>query len=113
LRGQLLQGSHQGNWVIDVSNRDAAAQDASSQPVRYHGAGTLHDISLAQVGALTLTNDAWIAGTGDGTFEIDGSGDSFRDLLAHSDGKLQFVMRNGSLPHIEIPGSSAPLPVHR
>ena len=22
-------------------------------------------------------------------------------------------MRNGSLPHIEIPGSSAPLPVHR
>ncbi len=103
LRGQLLQGSHQGNWVID----------ASSPPVRYHGTGTLHDISLVQVGALTLTNDAWITGAADGKFELEGSGDSFRDLLARSDGKLQFVMRNGDLPHIEIPGSPAPLPVHR
>jgi AsmA protein len=111
LRGQLLQGSHQGNWVIDLSNRDPAAHDASSPPVRYHGKGTLHDSSLAQVGA--LMGDDWIAGTADGEFELEGSGDSFRDLLAHSDGKLQFVMRNGSLPHVEIPGSPTPLPVHR
>ncbi len=59
------------------------------------------------------TNDAWIAGTADGDFDLDGSGDSFRDLLARSDGKLRFVMRNGSLTHIAIPGSPAPLPVHR
>ncbi len=111
LRGQLLQGSHQGNWTIDVSNRDASTQAASSPPVRYHGSGTLHDISLVQVG--TLMDDDWVAGTADGKFELEGSGDSFRDLLARSDGKLQFVMRNGSLPHIEIPGSSSPLPVHR
>jgi len=111
LRGQLLQGSHQGNWVIDVSDRDAPAHDVSSLPLRYHGAGTLHDISLAQVG--TLMNDDWITGTADGKFELEGTGDSFRDLLGRSDGRLQFVMRNGSLPHIEIPGSSAPLPVHR
>jgi AsmA family len=101
LRGQLLQGMHQGNWIIDVSN----------QPVRYHGAGTLQDISLAQLG--TLMNDDWISGTAGGNFEVDGSGDSFRQLLERSDGKLQFVMRNGSLSHIEIPGSPAPLPVHR
>ncbi len=111
LRGQLLQGAHQGNWTIDVSNRDASTQGASSQPVRYHGAGTLHDISLVQVGA--LMNDDWITGTADGKFELEGSGDSFHDLLARSDGKVQFVMRNGSLPHVEIPGSLAPLPVHR
>lgn len=101
LNAQLLQGSHQGNWLIDVS----------SPPARYHATGTLHDISLAQVS--TLMHDDWIAGTADGKFELEGSGDSFHDLLARSDGKLQFVMRNGSLPHIEIPGSSAPLPVHR
>jgi hypothetical protein len=106
LRAQLLQGTHQGNWTIDVSSHDA-----STQPVRYHGTGTLHDISLAQVG--TLMNDEWIAGTADGNFDLEGSGDSFRELLAHSDGKLQFVMRNGSLTHIEIPGSPLPLPVHR
>jgi hypothetical protein len=106
LRGQLLQGTHQGNWLIDLSNHDA-----SPQPVRYHGVGTLQDTSLAQVG--TLMRDDWITGTADGNFDLDGSGDSFRQLLERSDGKLQFVMRNGSLPHIEIPGSSVPLPVHR
>ena len=145
LRAQLMQGTHEGNWTIDLSNRDLSNRDltnhdlsnhdltnhdptnrdlskpnVATQPapigdvaatVRFHGAGTLHDIALAQVG--TLMNDAWIAGTADGNFEVDGSGDSFRGLLARSDGKLQFVMRNGSLPHIEIPGSPAPLPVHR
>ena len=79
--------------------------------MRYHGTGTLQDISLAQVG--TLMNDDWISGTAGGNFDLDGSGDSFRELLARADGKLQFVMRNGSLPHIEIPGSPVPLPVHR
>ena len=58
-------------------------------------------------------NDAWITGTADGKFDLEGSADGFRELLARSDGKLQFVMRNGSLPHIRIPGSPAPLPVHR
>ena len=58
-------------------------------------------------------NDDWIAGKADGNFDLDGSADSFRDVLARSDGKLQFVMRNGSLLHVEIPGSPAPLPVHR
>jgi len=131
LRAQLLQGTHQGNWTIDLSKHDmskqdlskddmsshalstsdASTDDASTPNVRYHGAGTLNDIALAQVG--TLMNDAWIAGTADGKFDLEGSGDSFRDLLARSDGKLRFVMRNGSLPHVEIPGSPVPLPVHR
>ena len=120
LRAQLMQGTHEGNWTIDLSSDDLTKPDVATQPasaedvpatVRFHGAGTLHDIALAQVG--TLMNDAWIAGTADGDFEVDGSGDSFRGLLARSDGKLQFVMRNGSLPHIAIPGSPAPLPVHR
>ena len=116
LRGQLLQGTHQGNWTIDVSSHDASTHDASThdasaQTLRYRGTGTLQDISLEQVG--TLMNDAWIAGTADGKFDLEGSGDSFRDLLARSDGKLRFVMRNGSLPHVEIPGSPVPLPVHR
>ncbi|HMD18175.1 MAG TPA: AsmA family protein [Terriglobales bacterium] len=124
LSAQLLQGTHQGNWIIDLSNRDASvhdvsAQETSSQTLRYRGTGTLQDISLAQVGTFfsdtmsDATNDAWIAGTADGKFEVEGSGDSFRDLLARSDGKLQFVMRNGSLHRIEIPGSPVPLPVHR
>jgi hypothetical protein len=126
LRAQLLQGTHQGNWTIDLSKHDlsnhdvsnhdmstsdASTDDASAPSVRYRGAGTLNDISLARVAM--LMNDAWIAGTVDGNFDVEGSGDSFRELSAQSHGKLQFVMRNGSLPHIEIPGSPVPLPVHR
>jgi len=111
LRAQVLQGTHHGNWTIDVSSQDASSHDASTQALRYRGTGTLQNISLEQVGS--LMNDAWIAGTADGKFDVEGSGESFRDLLARSDGKLKFVMRNGSLLHIEIPGSPAPLPVHR
>jgi AsmA-like protein len=116
LRAQLLQGTHQGNWVIDVSPHDTSSHDPSTreeatQPARYHGTGTLRDISLEQVAM--LMNDAWITGTADGNFDVEGSGDNFRELLARSDGKLQFVMRNGNLPHIEIPGAPAPLPIHR
>ena len=106
LRAQLFEGTHLGNWTVDVSTHDASAG-----PVSYHGSGTLRGLSLAQVGA--SMNDAWIAGTADGNFELDGSGDSIRELLARCHGKLRFAMRNGSLPHIEIPGSPAPLPVHR
>jgi len=101
LRGQLLHGSHLGNWSID----------ATEQPLRYRGNGTLQNISLDQIGG--LMNDAWIAGTADGSFDLQTSGESFRDLLAHSDAKLQFVMRNGSFAHVEVPGSRAPMPVHR
>lgn len=120
LHAQLMQGTYQGNWTIDasggassrdVSTQGAPAHDVSAQGFRYQASGTLTDISLSQVGA--LMNDGWIAGTADGTFDLDGSGNSLRELLARSDGKLQFVMRNGSLPHIEIPGTTGPFPVHR
>ncbi len=121
LRAQLFQGTHRGNWVIDVSNHDvsthgvsthdASSQDVYTAPVRYRGSGALHGISLEQLGA--SMNDAWIAGTADGNFDLEGSAYSFRELPAQSDGKLRFVMRNGSLPRIAIPGSPAPLPVHR
>jgi hypothetical protein len=121
LHAQLLQGTHQGNWTLYLSNQILPIPDAANRgpsiaddplaSVRFHGTGTLNDIALAQLS--TLMTDAWIAGTADGHFEVDGSGDSFHGLLARSDGRLQFVMRNGSLPHIELPGSPIPLPVHR
>jgi hypothetical protein len=119
LRAQLLQGTHQGKWILDVSSRELAASGAASPdrpaqsglPLRFHGAGTLQNISLDQVG--TLMNDAWISGTVDGNFDMNGSANNFRELLARSDGDFEFAMRDGSLRHIEIPGSAGPLTVHR
>jgi AsmA family len=111
LRAQLLQGTYQGSWTIDVSRREASNREEASPGVQYRGAGTLHEISLQQVSS--LMNDTWVTGTAEGDFDLDGSGNSVRDLLARCDGKLQFVMRNGNLTHIEIPGSVVPLAVHR
>jgi hypothetical protein len=119
LRAQLMQGTHRGNWVLDVSPREASTHEAptsnalppSAPRLDFHGSGTLQNISLEQLGM--LMNDAWITGTADGTFEINGSGNNFQELPARSDGKLQFVMRDGSLPRIEIPGAPAPFPIHR
>lgn len=101
LRSQLLQGTHQGNWKIDIS----------STPLKYEAAGTLQNISLAQVGA--LMNDGRIAGTADAKFEGTASGGSFADLLEHANGKLQFIMRNGTISHLGATGSATPFPVHR
>lgn len=101
LRAQLLHGTHQGNWTID----------ASSPPLHYHGAGTLQNIALAQVA--TVMGDDWIRGSADATFDLETAGGSFPDLLATSKGSLQFVMRSGSLTHVELPESEGPLPVHR
>ncbi|HEX9110734.1 MAG TPA: AsmA family protein [Terriglobales bacterium] len=101
LRAQLLQGTHQGNWTIDVS----------TQPPKYQAAGTLQNISLAQAGA--LMNDARVAGTVDAKFDGTASGGSFADLLADASGKFQFSMKNGSLMHLGIMGAEAPFPVRR
>jgi len=111
LRAQLLQGTHQGNWTIDLSAREASTEGDSAPMARYHGTGTLKEVSLAQLA--TLMDDDWISGTADGTFDVDGATDSLHALPARSNGKLQFAMRNGTLPHLEIPGAPVPLPVHR
>jgi AsmA protein len=112
LRGQLLQGTHSGNWIIDLTRPVGTGKGESNlvglaTGAHFQGTGTLRDISLAQLSA--LMNDGWISGTADGNFAFEGS--DLRNFLSHSTGKLQFVIRNGSLPHIEIPESPGPLPV--
>jgi hypothetical protein len=106
LRAQLLGGTHQGDWTLDFSNHAGA-----SQSIAYHGAGILRNASLSQSSA--LMNDEWITGEADGKFEIEGAANDLHELWAHSNGSLRVVMRNGSLPHVEIPGSRAPLSVYR
>jgi AsmA family len=101
LRGQFLQGTHQGTWTIDASVR----------PMRVKGNGALQNVSLQQVSS--LMNDGWVSGTGDGNFELTTAGARFSDMLANSEAKMQFVVRNGSLTHIAIPGAPVPLPIHR
>ena len=101
LRGQLLQGTHVGNWTIDVV----------SQPPHYQAAGTLQNISLAQVSA--LTNDSWVTGTGDAKFEGTSSGFSLADVLANTNATINFTLRNGSFPRVASSVGSGPFSVHK
>ena len=101
LQAQFLQGEHVGDWTID----------ASVHPPEYRGTGTLQNVSLDRLGA--LMNDAWITGNASGTFEVQTTGVSSREMLANADGRLQFTMRNGAFAHVEIPGTPAPLPAYR
>jgi len=106
LRAQLLQGSLQGNWTIDVTARS----------VKYQTTGTLQNISLDQLSALmneSWVTGTWITGTGDARFAATASGLSFADLLDSATATLRFSMKNGSLPHIDNPGSTGPLSVHK
>jgi hypothetical protein len=100
LRGQVFQGTHQGDWVIDVS----------AMPPRYQAKGRLQNVSMALMSA--AMNDVWATGTADGELDLTTSGVTFSDLLAHAEGELQFTMRNGTLPRIELPDAAKPFPVH-
>jgi len=100
LRGQVFQGTHQGDWVIDVS----------AMTPRYQAQGRLQNVSMTQMSA--AMNDAWVSGTADGEFDLTTSGVNFSDLLAHAEGALQFTMRNGTLVRLELPDAAKPFPVH-
>jgi len=100
VQAQVLQGRHQGLWVID----------ASAQPLHYRASGTLQGISLAQVGV--AMNDPWVTGTADARFDLASTGATFADLLAHADGQLKFAMQNGSFSRLELPDAAKPFPVH-
>ena len=101
LSATVLQGTHHGTWTID----------ASVSPPRYRGSGTFQNVALTQIGA--LMSDAWIAGSGDGSFDLDSTGGNFEELAGNSEGKLVFVMRNGSLTHVQFPGMRGALAVYR
>ena len=101
LRGQVLQGIHQGNWTID----------ASAQPLRYSATGTFQNVSLTQISM--LMNDGWITGTGDATFEGTTSGMAWADLVANANAILHFTLRDGNFPHIESMSSTGSLSVHK
>lgn len=100
LRGQIFQGTHRGDWTIDVSDL----------PPHFQGSGELQNVSLAQVSA--AMKDAWATGIADGKFDATTSGDNFADLLTHLDGELQFALRNGTLTNLELPDAAVPFPLH-
>jgi hypothetical protein len=100
-RGSLLGGKHHGDWQIDF---------AEGSPV-YTGSGTLTGISLDQVAE--AMHDPWISGIAGGTYQFTASGADLEAFWQSAEGRLQFDMRDGVLPHISLAGGEQPLRVER
>ncbi len=99
LRAHLLGGEHRGDWEADI---------AAAIPV-YAGSGTLTNISLGQL-ADTM-QDAWISGTGGGTYEIKASGKDGATFWQSAEGKIHFDVKDAVLQHISLEGDNGPLQV--
>jgi hypothetical protein len=97
LRAEVLGGKHMGEWTVDFA----------ATPPQYKGSGTFDRVALEQLSGLMA--DGWITGTAMGTYRLSASGYTLADLLSSADGDLKFDARAGSLPHITLTGSAAPL----
>ena len=99
LNGDLLDGKHRGRWQVDFSVKPAVCS----------GSGGLAGISLAAVS--TAMKNAWIAGTGNATYEVKGpcSGEFWQSAT----GTLEAVMKDGVLPHVAVGDDPRPLRIRR
>jgi uncharacterized protein involved in outer membrane biogenesis len=99
LRGELLGGTHLGEWQADFTRK----------PPVYSGAGTLHEVSMGLVA--DLMNDSWIAGVADGKYQLTASGLSAEDFWGSADSTVHFEIRDGSLPHLSLANNADPMKI--
>jgi AsmA family len=100
VRADLFGGKHNGEWHADFT----------AKPPKYSGSGNLEHVALAQF-ASSMQNE-WITGTVDGTYSLAFIGYSAAELTSSANGEAQFVMQDGILPRMVLPGGG-PLRVHR
>jgi AsmA-like C-terminal region/AsmA family len=101
LRAEILGGKHMGEWQADFK----------TQPPVYSGTGVFDRVSLDQFAQ--ITHDNWITGTARTNYRLTTSGYTMAELIASSNGSLQFDMSNGALTHIALGTTAAPFHVRR
>jgi hypothetical protein len=92
LQAQTLGGKATGGLKADFSAR----------PPAYSGSGSFDGVSLAAVAGLTHT--PWIDGSGGAKYEFNASGWELQDLLNSANLTGDFVVRDGSFPHVTLTG---------
>jgi AsmA-like C-terminal region len=101
VRAETLGGKMRAQWTADF---------AGPAPV-YNGSGTLDKVALPEVAA--LTRDPWASGTASGKFRLQLAGWSAAELAQSAQGVLDFDWQNGTLQHVDLNGSGAPLRLKR
>lgn len=101
LRGDVLGGKHQGEWVADFSG---------AAPV-YAGTGTLSGVSLEELA--DAMHDGWISGTASGSYQLKSSGADATAFWKSAEGDIHFEARDGALPHVSLGNDGDPLQIGR
>jgi uncharacterized protein involved in outer membrane biogenesis len=99
LRGEFLGGKHRGEWQADFSVK----------PAVYAGSGAITGIALRQLAS--AMHDEWIAGTASGSYQITASGAASSDFWNSAEGAVQFDVRDGTLPHLQLVNDGDPLTI--
>jgi hypothetical protein len=97
LHADVLGGKHEGDWRADFTG------DA---PV-YSGSGSFDAVAMAQLSS--LMRDGWSTGKLAAKYKASTEGWTAADLRKHTIATLNFDWRAGSLRHITLNGSAAPL----
>ncbi len=95
----FLGGQHRGEWQADFSAKAGICK----------GSGTVTGASLMDVA--DAMKDGWIAGTASVSYEVEGSCPA--DFWTSAEGKLQFDMKDGTLPHVSLAEDTEPVIVTR
>jgi hypothetical protein len=93
----FLGGKHRGMWDADLN----------SKPALCGGSGEFTEVSLIRLAA--VTKDAWIAGTGNGNYQVKGACSA--EFWRSAEGTLRADVKDGTLPHILLNNDQEPLQV--
>ena len=99
LSADFLGGKYRANWKVDFS----------AKPPTYASDGELKDVALTQLGV--FAKDAGLAGTAQGTYQLNASGTSVGDFWQQAEGTLQFDLREASLARLSLANELAPLKI--
>ncbi len=99
LNADFLGGKHHGEWRADFGVKPAVCS----------GSGSFAGVALA--GLAGAVKNAGIAGLVDASYEV--KGPCPEEFWKSADGTLQFVMKDGTLPHFSLGEDVAPLEVTR
>ena len=99
LSADILGGKHHGEWRADFGVKPAICS----------GRGNFTGVSLATLA--DVVKDAGIAGTVAASYEMKGT--CPEEFWKSAEGTLQFVMKDGSLPHFALGENTEPFEVTR
>ena len=97
IAASVLGGKHRGQWQGDFTAKQAVCG----------GSGSLSQIALSQVA--DADREQWMSGTANVSYEL--KGECPAGFWSSAEGKVQFAVRDGIVPHVTLTDEEQPLKV--